>query len=145
MSDIIVRDWMSERPTTISPHTKASDAYRLMAEQHIRHLPVMEDDQIVGVVSLGDLRQAHANTDMTGEYILRADAIMHANPVVIAVDATIRDAAKTMLWNKIGCLPVVQDGLLVGIVTETDLIRALLYDPADSAARDDILDGMAGG
>ena len=131
ISKALVKEFMTRHPATISGSTSASDAYQLMRDRRIRRLPVVEGQKVVGIVSLGDLREAHAETAL-GNYGMRAEVLMRENPWTVTPDTTVRDAAKMMLERKISGLPVVEDGLLVGIITESDLFRALIERETDA-------------
>ena len=134
-----VRDWMSPHPITVDPKTTLPEAHRLMKESHIRRLPVVEPKhgELVGIITLGDIREA-SPSDATSLSIfelnyllakLTVDKIMTREPVTISPNAIIRDAAKLMLQHKIGGLPVVEHGKLVGIITESDIFRVLAQEP----------------
>ena len=99
----------------------------------VRHFPVVEDDELVGVVSQRDLYRASLGTVMQyGEKAQRAflESVavkeVMADPISISPDATVRDAARLMMEHKIGCLPVLEDSRLVGIVTETDMLQVVV-------------------
>jgi CBS domain-containing protein len=106
-------------------------------EQHsVRRLPVVQDDRLVGIVTRGDLRAAQpsaaaALSAYEWRMLLRqatVAACMTHNPVTIAPDAPVLEAARQMLACKIGGLPVVRGKRLVGVITETDLLRLLVAD-----------------
>ncbi|GIL14994.1 MAG: hypothetical protein BroJett039_01670 [Chloroflexota bacterium] len=142
----LVRDWMTPHPITIDPKTILPDAHRLMQDSRIRRVPVVADGHVVGIVTLGDIREAGPSQASTlsiyeVHYLLSkltVESIMTRNPVTIAPDATIRDAARAMLEHKIGGLPVVEaaGGKLVGIITESDIFRLLAQDPKDGSEND---------
>ncbi|HET9906977.1 MAG TPA: CBS domain-containing protein [Anaerolineales bacterium] len=132
-----VRKWMTGRLMTITPQTTLPEAQRIMFDCKLRRLPVMEKDKLVGIVTLGDLREAKAS-DATSLSIyeinylidrLTAKDIMTPNPITIAPDATIAEAARLMFEHKVGGLPVVDNGRLIGIITETDFCRLLMMQP----------------
>lgn len=133
-----VRDWMTPHPITIDPKTVLPDAHRLMQDSHIRRLPVVDRGNLVGIVTLGDIREAEPSQATTLSiyeihYLLSkltVEHIMTRNPITIAPEQTIRDAARLMLENKIGGLPVVEPktGKLVGIITESDIFRIFAHD-----------------
>jgi CBS domain-containing protein len=137
-----VRDWMTANPITIVPKTPLPDAHKVMRDAHIRRLPVVDRGRLVGIVTLGDVREAqpsHATTLSIYElnYLLSkltVDKIMTRDPLTISPDATIREAAQVMLQHKIGGLPVMEGDRLVGIITESDIFRvlALLPDQSDT-------------
>ena len=139
MNTIPVREWMSKNPITITPQTTLPEAQRIMFENKIRRLPVVKDDKLVGIVTLGDLREAKASDATTLNvyelnYLLdrlTARDFMTADPVTISPDATVGEAARLMVTRKVGGLPVVEDGKLVGIITETDFALMLMLQPEE--------------
>lgn len=137
MTKNLVRDWMTPNPITIVPKTTLPDAHKLMRDSKIRRLPVVERERLVGIVTLGDVREAEPSNATTLSiyelnYLLSkltVDSIMTRDPLTIAPDATIRQAARLMLEHKIGGLPVTEQGHLVGIITESDIFRVLAQEP----------------
>ncbi len=128
-----VRDIMSAEVTTLGRNDTLLLAKDIMNLGRIRHFPVVEDDEVVGVVSQRDLYRASLGTVMQyGEKAQRAflESVavkeVMADPISISPDATVRDAARLMLEHKIGCLPVLEDSRLVGIVTETDMLQVVV-------------------
>lgn len=142
----LVRDWMTPHPITIDPKTVLPDAHRLMQDSHIRRVPVVEHGKLVGIVTLGDIREAEPSQATTLSmyelhYLLSkltVERIMTRDPINIAPDATIRDAARLMLEHKIGGLPVVEPatGKLIGIITESDIFRILAQEPEPNLEND---------
>ncbi len=140
MEKTLVQDWMTANPITIVPRTTLPDAHKLMQASKIRRLPVVDNGRLVGIVTLGDVREAQpsdANTLSIFElnYLLSkltVDRIMTRNPLTIAPHATIREAARLMLEHKIGGLPVMEQGRVVGIITESDIFRVLVQEAAQS-------------
>lgn len=128
----LVREFMTRHPVTIKGSTNIRDAYDLMMARHIRRLPVMDGQKLVGILTLGDLREAHAENAMEG-YGIRAEVLMREHPVTVTPDTTLRAAARVMIERKISGLPVVQDDALVGIITESDLFRALIEREGDGS------------
>jgi CBS domain-containing protein len=131
-----VREWMSPNPITITPKTSLGAANRLMKENNIRRLPVVQDGKLVGIVTLGDLREA-SPSDATSLSIfeihyllakLTVEDIMTRDPVTVSPDTTVYDAAQLMLENKIGGLPVVEEGHVVGVITESDIFRMVVQE-----------------
>ena len=107
----------------------------LMDWKHVRHLPVINDDsQLVGLITHRDLLRACVSslagiTQQEQDALLRGipvREIMQADIVTVSPESDAREAARTMLDLKIGCLPVVDGGKLVGILTEADFLRYLL-------------------
>jgi CBS domain-containing protein len=140
----IVAEWMSTPPVTVAPSTSLEAAQRLMHEQHVRRLPVVADGRLVGIITWGDLRAAQPSAATTlSVYEWRAllekvtvAACMTRDPLTIAPDASVLDAAQAMLDRRVGGLPVVEDGRVVGVITESDLFRLLLAE-AGGAAHDE--------
>jgi CBS domain-containing protein len=106
----------------------------------VRHLPVLEDGRVVGIVSQRDLLAASLSKALDFEardrrtFLRSVDVgeVMSREVVTIAPEASLADAAALMLGRRIGCLPVVKpDGTLVGLVTETDLLRAAFLPDGD--------------
>jgi len=124
---MLVRDIMKGPVETVSPGTSLHDAYRVMQEKRIRHLPIVDGDRLVGVVTDRDLRLA---TSVLVARPFRPDSrvegVMRPSPVTGDPGDPVEDAARTMRERRIGCLPIVDGGLLVGIITVMDLLDALL-------------------
>ncbi len=129
-----VRNWMTQSLITITPQTTLPELQRIMFEHRIRRLPVVKADKLVGIVTLGDIREAKPSDATTLSiyelnYLmdkLTAKDFMTPSPITISPDATIAEAARLMVEHKIGGLPVVDHGKLMGIITETDLCRVLV-------------------
>jgi len=127
-----VGEWMSKDPITVSPKEMIVLARAIMRQRGIRRLPVMEADRLVGIVTDRDLREAwasDANTLSTQElhYLLEripVRDIMSAPVVTVTPETPLEIAVRTMQEKKIGGCPVVSDGQLVGVLTETDIFRA---------------------
>ena len=104
-----------------------------MAERYIRHIPVLEEGQIVGVVTQRDVFKARMSSTMGyGEkgqraflHTVRVKEIMSHPVMTVSPETAVADAASLMLTHGIGCLPVVQNDQLVGIVTKTNLLHRL--------------------
>ena len=129
-----VREWMSTKPIVAKAKTTIPEAHQMMKEHRIRRLPVMKDGKLVGIVTLGDVREA-GPSDATSLSIyelnyllakLTVGEIMTPDPFVVSPATSLHDAAKLMLEKKIGGLPVVENGKLVGIITESDIFRAVM-------------------
>jgi CBS domain-containing protein len=130
-----VRDIMTSPAIVVPPDTSVPAASGLMREHRIRHLPVVENGRLVGIVSRGDLREASisasANAD-TYEFNfllnrLTVDRLMTRKVFTITPDALVVEAAEMMTEHKIAGLPVVDaNGSVAGIVTESDLLKMLV-------------------
>ncbi|MEZ5320220.1 MAG: CBS domain-containing protein [Vicinamibacterales bacterium] len=142
MTRLRVRDLMSDHVMSVRPDSPLAEVRDLMIDRRIRHVPVVEDDgTLVGLVSERDLlRQVLAETEAlpisarTDLYeAIRAREIMTRDVETIDVDEDISVAAQAMLENKYGCLPVVEEGTLAGILTEADFVRFLTEPEAEAA------------
>jgi acetoin utilization protein AcuB len=130
----MVRDWMTPDPITAPPTMTLPEALEVMEQHSIRRLPVVDKGRLVGIVTRGDLRsgqpsQATSLSFFEIHYLLERvtlDRLMTRNPVTVADDATITEAARLMLQRKISGLPVVKNGHLVGIITESDIFRLVV-------------------
>ena len=131
-----VRDLMSREVATVRRNDKLVIADDLMNLGRIRHTPVLDDDsdEVVGILSQRDLFRgalsraigygSHAQQKLLNQ--LAVKDVMTTDPVTTTPDAPLADAARTMLERKIGCLPVLEGGKLVGILTESDFVRLAL-------------------
>ncbi|MBI1814833.1 MAG: CBS domain-containing protein [Deltaproteobacteria bacterium] len=118
-----VRDWMTANPQTISPRDMLALAQDKMIRGRYRRLPVLDvSGALIGMLAQGDLRPFAGYLPTT-----RVDAAMVEQPFTIGPDEPVEAAAKLMLERKVGGLPVTDDaGKLMGIITESDLLRVLL-------------------
>ena len=129
MNTELVRNWMTPHPITITPQTTLPEAQRLMLDYRIRHLPVVNKDKLVGMVTWRDINRAESSiSSMLSTYeksLMRARLtvreFMSTTLVTISPDVTIEEAAGLMIEHKISGLPVVEDGKMVGQITETDI------------------------
>ncbi len=122
---------MQEKVVTISAGDSLSTVEDIMTLGRVRHMPVVQRGRLVGVVSERDLlRVSLSNLGEFGQDERRAflevveiTRVMSAPPIVVAPEATVKQAARIMADEKIGCLPVLDGEELVGLVTETDVLR----------------------
>ena len=130
-----VRVWMTSPVITIHPSDTVSAASELMREYNVRRLVVTENNCVVGIITLGDVREARPSDATTlsiweVNYLwsqLKVGQVMTHNTVAIGPDESIVDAAECMLEHKISGLPVVDDhNVLVGVISEADIFRALV-------------------
>jgi len=119
---------------TVNVDQPIREAWDLVEGRKLRRFPVLSNGKLVGIVTDRDLRNATASSVVLTErkyqdYLLdsiKIESIMTPDPVTISPDADLRDAAKSLLRLKVGGLPVVEQGRLSGIITETDMIEALV-------------------
>ncbi len=131
---MLVRERMSRDPVVLSPDDTLRKARELIKKHGFRRFPVIENGKLVGIITDRDVRQADMSSAVVQErryveYILdriQVRGIMTANPVTVTPDTPIEEAARLILQHKVGGLPVVEDDRLVGIITETDLIRTMI-------------------
>lgn len=131
-----VRDRMKENVKTVELESGINDAFRIMKENNIRRLPVLDQGKVVGIVTLSDLNRAAPSfaTSLSIyelNYLLARVKIRDVLPkeqqlLTIRSDTYIETAARIMRDNKVSGLPVVDEDQLVGIITETDLFDALI-------------------
>jgi len=119
-----VCDLMIPEPITVSESASIQDAIETMKANSIRHLPVVnKQNHLKGFVTLADLK-AGLLPSMIGDISL-ADLIIR-DPIVVDPDDDVEIAAQLIYKHKIGGMPVVEDGKLAGIITETDILRAFI-------------------
>jgi acetoin utilization protein AcuB len=127
-----VRELMTGGLISVTPETPVVEARQTMITQRIRHLLVTEDRRLLGIVTDRDIRlnlpsQATSLSVWEMNYLLArltVGEVMTKSVIIIGPDREARDAARLMIEHKIGALPVVDDDHLIGIVTETDILRA---------------------
>jgi acetoin utilization protein AcuB len=129
-----VADIMTPNPVTVTPRNAIRTAINLMREGGFRRLPVVDRGRLVGIITDRDLRRAANSPYVVREkwydnFVLdhiEVGACMTPEPLTIAPDAGVTEAAHLMREHKIGGLPVVSNAQLVGIITETDLLDFLI-------------------
>lgn len=133
MKSIHVEQIMTRNVVSLQSDHSIHLAAGVMQLKRIRHLPVVDGERLVGLVTHRDLLRAQAAV-LAGPWDPRSDAsltvpiteIMRTNVWTVGPRTPLLEAARIVLDHKFGCLPVVDDGRLVGIVTEVDLIRCLV-------------------
>jgi len=132
---MLVQDFMSKKPVTVSPDVSVSDALLLMREKKVHRLPVLNaGGKLVGIVAEGDLLYASPSpaTSLNVWEIhallakLKVDKVMTRKVITISEDTPIEEAARIMAENKIGGLPVMHGKNLAGIITESDLFKVFI-------------------
>ena len=132
--NVRVKDWMIAPVITIEASSRISEAHHLMKNNGVRRLPVLNNNKLVGIVTIGDVREASPSDATTLSiwelnYLwaqLTVEKIMTRNILTLTPDTPILDAAEMMLEQKVSGLPVVEDDKLVGILTESDIFRMLI-------------------
>ena len=134
-----VQDWMTEDPITVTPSATLAEAYELMMENEVRRLPVVDRD-LIGIVTHSDILRnvpvAAEEADIATRLLLterRVRDVMTYDPVTINPSATIQEAAGRMLEYQVSGLPVVRNGNVVGIITESDIFRLVVESWAAEA------------
>jgi len=131
---MLVQEIMTHDPVAIQPQDTLRTAIESMALVGCRRLPVVAEGRLVGIVTTLDIREALNSPIVLRERWQDEELINHAtveacmtpNPITVTPATAVMDAARLMRDRKIGGLPVVEEGRLVGIVTETDLLDALI-------------------
>jgi acetoin utilization protein AcuB len=132
---MLVKDRMTVEPVTVTPDTSFPEAFRLIREKRIRHLPVVDEKgKLIGVVARTDLLHASPSSATTLSVFemnfllanLHVQKVMSTPPITVSENAPLEEAARVMVQNKIGCLPVMRDGELAGLITETDIFEVFV-------------------
>jgi acetoin utilization protein AcuB len=126
-----IKDVMTKNPITVDSETLVLDAQRIMKENNIRRLPVVDKGKLVGIVTKHDLLEASPSPATSLSifelnYLLskmKVKEIMKKNPLTLTPDTPFEEALSLGQEKKIGSFPVVENGKLVGITTESDIIR----------------------
>ena len=129
---------MTSPVVTVTAETSLTEARKIIDEKQIRALPVMKDDKLIGIITRRGLLRLdlsilgneswNLNVDLADETV---GDVMTAKPITIQPDSLIPKAARIMLENKITALPVVENGKLVGILTNSDLLRFILAESSE--------------
>jgi len=132
---MLVKDRMTPNPVTITVNTSLKEALDLVRSKPFRHLPVLdEDDKLVGIVTEKSLVYASPTPTTTlsvfeVDYILsrtKVGQVIQGPVITVEPDLPIEEAARVMIDQRIGCLPVVEDEKLVGIISDTDIFRVFV-------------------
>lgn len=135
LENVTVGQWMTQKVISVEPDTTLSAAHKLMKDLNIRRLPVVKNNKLAGIITLGDVREA-SPSDATSLSIwelnylwaqLTVERAMTAKVITLHPEQLIVDAAQIMLDNKISGVPVVDaHNQLVGILTESDIFKMLI-------------------
>jgi acetoin utilization protein AcuB len=128
---MIVGDIMTRNPRVVSVTSNVRHALKVLAEADVRHLPVVDEDGLVGIISDRDLRELGTQALDGGATVRRtlaqpASSVMSAGVVTVHPESDVSEAVDLMIEQRIGALPVVEPGStkLVGIVSYVDVLRA---------------------
>jgi acetoin utilization protein AcuB len=132
---MLVSDRMTPNPITITPETCVPDAFRILRDKGIRHLPVVDKKgRLVGIIAQTDLLHASPSKATSLSLFevtyllanLHVRQVMSSPPITVSEDDPLEEAARVMVQKKIGCLPVMREGALVGLITETDIFETFV-------------------
>jgi len=126
---MLIRRAMTNGAETVSSRDTLRTAADLMARGGFRRVPVVDDGKLVGIVSDRDVRAHSGYLDIT-----RVTAAMTSELKTVTPEMTVEDAARLMIHHKIGGLPVVENGDLIGIITTTDILKGFLNVEAATQA-----------
>lgn len=129
-----VSTWMTPEPITIEPDRPVLDAYHRMREHEIRRLPVVEDGRLIGIITISDIRglapmgvlSILEHNRLIGSTPVRR--AMTPDPITVSPEQSLGEAARLLMVHKFGGLPVVEDGALVGVISEADIFRLLIAE-----------------
>jgi acetoin utilization protein AcuB len=128
-----VKQFMTSEPFTLEPESTLMEAVDLMRLRNVRRVPIVLGGMLVGLLVEGDLKRAEPSPlDESQEEFARVmeqtqvSRIMIQNPITVGPGTPLLEAAKTLHSTKYGALPVVEEGRLVGIITDNDMLRALV-------------------
>lgn len=124
---MLVEDVMQHPVRTVTPDTPLLDVYRTMEEHAIRHLPILRDGRLIGIITDRDIRYATRPGQHDASHAQTAvEELMTEAPITAGPIDPVEEAARLMRTRKIGCLPVLDGDELVGIVTVTNLLDAVI-------------------
>ena len=131
---MFVSHWMTRRVYTVTPEDAITDALRLMKEKEIKHIPVVKDERLKGIVSDRDIKEFSPSQATTLDvyelhYLLaktKVREVMKTKVITTTPDTPVEEAAMLMHDQDIGCLPVMEQGRLVGIISDRDIFEVLV-------------------
>jgi len=133
---------MTERPATVAPDDSLAAASELFASSGIHHAPVVDNGELVGILSASDFLKLHfLKGDNVSPEKVKVRQLMQANPIFLPYSASLRDAAERFRVGEFHALPVIDDdGAVVGIITTSDLVQYLLHrvPQGDGSIQDDV-------
>lgn len=131
MSKILVADVMTKEVVTVDISQTVSDISKIITEKNIRHIPVMENGKIIGMVSKSDYQRLTYNTYTTDQEatdellseIFKLEDLMCANPYTVTSNTNLIEAIEIFTTHEFHALPVVDNEQLIGIISTTDILR----------------------
>jgi acetoin utilization protein AcuB len=131
---MFVSDWMTRKVFTVSPDDSISDAVSLIKEKGIKHIPVLKDEKLRGIISDRDIKEYTPSKATTLDvyelhYLLaktKVKEVMKTKVYTTSPDTPIEEAAMLMRDQKIGCLPVMENNKVVGIISDRDIFKVLV-------------------
>ncbi len=138
--NIKVKDWMTTEVVSVAPDTPIAAAHQIMKNNGIRRLPVSEDGKLVGIITIGDVREASPSDATTLSiwelnYLwaqLTVEKVMSTKIMTATPESSIYDVSKIMLESKVSGLPVTDNaGNLMGIITESDIFKMIVKTHED--------------
>jgi len=131
---MLVSKKMKRDVITVTKNERMTTAKKILQEKNIRHLPVVDGKKLIGLVTNMDIRKAEASPATSLEirelhYLLdklTVGEIMTKNVITVSPDISVEEATTLLHDNKIGCLPVIEDGNLVGMLSENDVMEILI-------------------
>lgn len=132
-----VSQWMTKTVVTITPHDTMRQARELLSKHRINQLPVVVNEKLVGIVTDRDIRNAYPSSlrllrgkdidDFADAHTI--EEVMTYNVIVVNPRTSLREATQRLRRQRLGALPVVENEQLVGIITRSDLLDAVLAEP----------------
>ena len=151
---MLVRDVMQAHPVTATAETRLSHLLRVLQQRGFRHVPIVDGERLIGIVSDRDVKQALASAALSADGRerdrlldgLTAGGIMTRNVITIGAMFGVEDAARLMATRKISALPVTEGDRLVGLVTETDVLHLFVraMGALEPSSRVDVMLGEPG-
>lgn len=134
MKNNIVKDWMTSPPIIISSDVILPEAHQIMTDNNVRRLPIIDNNTLVGIVARSDVLEAGPSDAISLSIFelnyliakLTVKEIMTKEVITVTSETKLNEVAKIMLEHKIGGLPVIDAEEVVGIITESDLFRAVM-------------------
>jgi len=139
---MLIRRWMTQNPDVVGPGETLAQARQKMDKGHFRRLPVVERGQLVGIITDRDLRQHVGQFEH-----MRVDVVMAKPVITVTPDMLLDQAANLLVKHKVGGLPVMDGGKLVGMITAIDMLRAfgeVLGTAEEGVSRIDLAFGGSG-